>query len=336
MRDLLGTKLELKLGDSMESEIASRKAATVPTVPGRGLAQGGFHFLSALPRLDGNPSSEDLAEATKLAVEEIRTFWPGRLAPPVRMLPTTLPAENLPVPQEHFQVCLGQDEQRLAPVWHDFMATPHLLVFGDSETGKTNVLRLALRAITQRWGPDGAKVVIGDSRRDLDSAIPAEYRAGYAVTGDSMRELASQAAVTMSQRVPGQEISSEQLRRRDWWDGPELFVVVDDYELLAGGFGTSALEPLLSLIPQGVHIGLHLIIARSTSGAMRGMSDPAIRRLWELGTPGLLFSYPKEEGKFLGEAAPRKLPAGRAQLVTRRGIKLMQTGMVTTRTTVGV
>jgi S-DNA-T family DNA segregation ATPase FtsK/SpoIIIE len=53
--------------------------------------------------------------------------------------------------------------------------------------------------------------------------------------------------------------------------------------------------------------------------------DPVLRRLWELGTPGLLFSYPKEEGKFLGEATPRTLPPGRAQLVTRRGVKLVQT-----------
>ena len=53
-----------------------------------------------------------------------------------------------------------------------------------------------------------------------------------------------------------------------------------------------------------------------------------IRRIWELGNPGILFSYPKEEGKFLGEAAPRRLPPGRAQLVTRRGVRLMQTGHV--------
>jgi S-DNA-T family DNA segregation ATPase FtsK/SpoIIIE len=120
------------------------------------------------------------------------------------------------------------------------------------------------------------------------------------------------------------------MRRRDWWEGTELFIVVDDYDLMtkSGGFG-STLEPLLPLLAQGVAIGLHVIIARSTSGAIRAMSDPVIRRLWELGSPATLFSYPKEEGKFLGEAAPRRLPPGRAQLVTRRNVRLMQTGFVT-------
>jgi S-DNA-T family DNA segregation ATPase FtsK/SpoIIIE len=60
---------------------------------------------------------------------------------------------------------------------------------------------------------------------------------------------------------------------------------------------------------------------------MRAMQDPLLRRLWELGTPALLLSYPKEEGKFLGEAKPRSLPAGRAQLVTRRGVGLIQTAL---------
>ncbi|MFI5935000.1 type VII secretion protein EccCa [Actinoplanes sp. NPDC051494] len=328
LRDLLGTRLELRLGDSMESEVGSRKAATVPNQVGRGLTPDGLHFLGALPRMDGVSDASDLAEATKSVTEEINTFWTGPPAPAVRMLPARLAVEHLPAPEPEFKVCVGQDEQRLAPVWHDFMATPHMLVFGDNETGKSNMLRLVLRAIARHYTPEQAKVVLGDSRRDLDTAITKDYQVGFGFTGDKLHELAGQASVSMNRRVPGQEISSERMRRRDWWEGPELFVVVDDYDLMTKGGMGSALDPLLPLLAQGSYIGLHLIIARSTSGAMRAMMDPVIRRLWELGTPATLFSYPKEEGKFLGEAAPRRLPPGRAQLVTRRGVKLMQTGSV--------
>ncbi|AGL14103.1 type VII secretion protein EccCa [Actinoplanes sp. N902-109] len=329
LRDLMGTRLELRLGDSMESEVGSRKAATVPNQPGRGLTPDGLHFLGALPRMDGSSDTDDLAEATKSVTEEISTFWAGPPAPTVRMLPTRLAVEQLPAPEREFKICIGEDEQRLAPVWHDFMATPHMLVFGDSETGKSNMLRLVLRAIQQHYRPDQAKVVLGDSRRDLDTAITADYQVGFGFTGDKLYELAGQASVSMNRRVPGQEISSERMRKRDWWEGPELFVVVDDYDLMTKGTGVgSTLDPLLPLLAQGSYIGLHLVVARSTSGAMRAMMDPVIRRMWELGTPATLFSYPKEEGKFLGEAAPRRLPPGRAQLVTRRGVKLMQTGYV--------
>jgi hypothetical protein len=51
------------------------------------------------------------------------------------------------------------------------MSTPHLLVLGDNETGKTNILRLVLRAIQQRYDSTGAKVVILNHPRDLHSGF---------------------------------------------------------------------------------------------------------------------------------------------------------------------
>jgi S-DNA-T family DNA segregation ATPase FtsK/SpoIIIE len=332
LRDMLGTKLELRLGDSLESEVGPRVAATVPHQPGRGLTASGHHFLAALPRLDSSAGTEDLTEATKAAVAEIRAFWPGGAAPGVRLLPTQLRAEELPPAEGDLRIALGWDEQRLAPVWHDFATQPHLMVFGDGETGKTNAMRLVVKSITDRYTPDEARIIAADPGRGLLSVIPEEYRIGYVVDRDGLATLAGNAAVSVGKRVPGPDISPEQLARRDWWSGPLLFALVDDYDLLApsGGVGAnSPLAPLLPLLSHGAHIGLHLVVARSTSGATRAMMDPLLRRLWELGNPALLFSYPKEEGKFLGEAKPRTLPAGRAQLVTRRSVRLVQTGLVT-------
>jgi S-DNA-T family DNA segregation ATPase FtsK/SpoIIIE len=102
VRDLLGTKLELRLGDSMESEFGSRKAALVPNRPGRGINSDGLHFLAALPRLDGSETLDDLQEATKATVEEIAMFWSGSSAPPVRLLPSRLPASQLPLTEPEF------------------------------------------------------------------------------------------------------------------------------------------------------------------------------------------------------------------------------------------
>ncbi|MGR3867169.1 type VII secretion protein EccCa [Streptomyces graminifolii] len=331
LRDMLGTKLELRLGDSMESEVGSRAAAGVPHRPGRGLTSSGHHFLSALPRLDSSSRTDDLTAATKAAVAEIDTFWTGPRAPGVRLLPTRLDARRLPAPADtrDLKFCVGWDEQRLAPVWHDFGATPHLLVYGDGETGKTNALRLAIRAITTRYRPEEARILLADPGRGLLKDVPDEYRVGYVVDGDALGKLADSAAVSVAKRQPGTDVSPEQLEKRDWWSGPLLFVLVDDYDLFSGAPGTpSPMLPLVPLLAQGAHIGLHMVVARSTSGAMRSVMDPLIRRMWELGNPALLFSYPKEEGKFIGEAKPRTLPAGRAQLVTRRTVQLVQTGLV--------
>jgi S-DNA-T family DNA segregation ATPase FtsK/SpoIIIE len=202
------------------------------------------------------------------------------------------------------------------------------MVFGDGETGKTNLLRLAINGITSRYTPEEARIMVADPGRGLLNSVPEAYRVGYVVDSEALTQLAGNAAVSVGNRVPGPDVTPEQLTRRDWWEGPKLFVVIDDYDLFTGAPGVPApMTPLVQLLAQGSHIGLHVVVARSTSGAMRAMMDPMIRRLWELGNPALLFSYPKEEGKFLGEAKPRTLPVGRAQLVTRRSVRLVQTGL---------
>lgn len=330
LRDLLGSRFELHLGDPVESEVGMRQAANVPAVPGRGLTREGVHFLSALPRIDGQSRADDLNTAQHSLVQAVAAAWPGPVAPTVRMLPTRLEVEQLTEPSGNRHVVLGLDEQHLAPVLCDFDQQPHLMLFGEQGSGKTNLLHLIAGSITRRNTAAQARFLVADSRRDLYNAVPLNHQIGYAVTAASLTELVAEATEAVRRRVPGPDISPERLARRDWWAGPDLFVVVDDYDLLASGYDTP-LDPLLDLLPQGAAIGLHLVVARSSAGAGRAMmSDSVLRRLWELSTPALLFSCDNDEGAFLGEVKPRRLPPGRAQLVDRRrGTALVQTAMAT-------
>ncbi len=89
VRDQIATRLELRLGDTMDSVVDVRKAATVPRTPGRGLTTDTkLHFLSALPRIDGKDSAEDLTDGVAQLVESVAKAWQGPAAPPVRMLRT--------------------------------------------------------------------------------------------------------------------------------------------------------------------------------------------------------------------------------------------------------
>lgn len=330
LRDVLGTRYELRLGDPVDSEVNSRLAATVPNIPGRGLTTDKLHFLAALPRIDGTSDTEDLADATTELSEALAQPGAPR-APQVRMLPTMLSASDLPdpvrpTPQAVVRVPLGIEDVGLSTQWYDFDASPHLLVYGDAETGKTSVLRHIARSITAAYGPDEARVMFGDFQRELHDSIPPENQIEYAVGADALGKSIAGAAVGLEKRIPGPEISPSRLPKRDWWQGGRLFVIIDDFQLAESGFGGGVLEPLMPLIPHGADIGVHVIIARSTSGAARSMSNPVIRRMWELGTPGLLLSCPKDEGMFLGNLRPRTLLPGRAQYVNRRrSVRLVQT-----------
>ena len=328
LRDVLGTKLELRLGDPIDSEVNSKLAATVPARAGRGLTMDRLHFLAALPRIDGETGTADLAGATAELVAALDLPTAPR-APQVRLLPGTLSSAALPGPRAasptaDLQVPLGLDDVQLAPLWHDFDSNPHLLVFGDSETGKTNLLRYIARSIAAHYRPDDARVVFGDFRRQLYDAVPQSHQVGYSVSTDTLSETLNEVAAHLRERVPGPDITPDRLPLRDWWTGGRLFVIIDDFELAEGS--SDLLQPLVPLLAQGADIGLHVIIARRTAGASRAMMNQAIRRIWELGSPALLFSCPRDEGAFLGNLKPRLLPVGRAQHVDRRrAVRLVQT-----------
>ncbi|GAA5151887.1 type VII secretion protein EccC [Amycolatopsis dongchuanensis] len=330
LRDVLGTRFELRLGDPVDSEVNSRVAATVPAIPGRGITTDKLHFLTALPRIDGHQDNADLADATMDLADALAVPGAPR-APQVRLLPhsltvSELPAPTAPAPEAEMRMPLGIEDVALSVQWHDFDASPHLLVYGDAETGKTNLLRHIARSVAAHHGPDEARVMFGDFRRELHDSIPQEHQIEYAVSADALAQSVTNAAAALKKRVPGPEIPPSRLHRRDWWTGGRLYIIVDDFELAESGMGGGPLDPLLPLLPQGADIGVHLIIARSTSGASRSMMNPVIRRLWELGTPALLLSCPKEEGAFLGNLRPRTLPPGRAQFVNRRrNVRLVQT-----------
>ncbi|MBO4209028.1 type VII secretion protein EccCa, partial [Micromonospora echinofusca] len=326
LRDVLQSRFELRLGDPMESEIDFRKAKTVPEAPGRGLTLDKFHFLSVVPRLgpamlhvDAESGEEEAAAGLAALVDAVHAGWSGPSAPAVRMLPKVLERRLLPTtPGEgELRVALGLDDQRLEPVWHDFGANPHLMIFGDTETGKTNLLRHVAQAVVERFAPEEAQALVVDPRRNLATAFTPGQTVGYALHGKALRDVLARGVPLLKSRVPGPDISPDRLPARDWWEGPRLFVIMDDYDMVSGTMDYPA-EALVDLLAQGAEIGLHVIVARGTAGAARGMSDPLLRRLWDLGSTAVLFSCPRDEGGFLGQVKPLTLPAGRAQLVRRR------------------
>ncbi|GIJ62441.1 type VII secretion protein EccCa [Virgisporangium aurantiacum] len=332
MRDQIGTRLELRLGDPVDSAIDLRAAATVPQVPGRGMTAQKYHFLAGLPRIDGDTDPSTVADGSRGLAAVVEEFWDGDGAPPVRTLPAVLDAVGLPAAEGDLRVVIGLDEEQMGPVWHDFEAVPHLTVMGDSRSGKSNFLRYVATALTRRFTPREVRILAVDVRRSLYDAIPEEYRLGYSVSVDSIAATVADAVNGLRTRVPGPDVTPEQLRRRDWWSGPRLYVLVDDYDLVSGH--ESPLLPLLPFLAQGTDIGLHLVLTRAAAGAMRMSMDPLVRRLQETNSPDVVLSCPPSEGPLLGNTKAKVLPPGRALLCTRRGSRLIQTPFVPTESTV--
>jgi S-DNA-T family DNA segregation ATPase FtsK/SpoIIIE len=309
LKDLVGGRIELRLGEAAESEVDRRRAAAVPARPGHGLAADGAPVVVAAPRL----STTDLPAL----VADVAGGWPGPGFAAVRLLPDRIDLDRLPTGAAG--IPLGVDEERLGRVVLDPAADPHLLCFADAESGKTALLRLIAHGIVTAFAPEEARIVVVDHRRTLLGTVPDSHLIGHTSTPDATTAAAREVADSLRRRLPGPDVTPRELRERSWWTGPDVYVLVDDYDLVAPGGGTAnPLQPLLEFLAQAKDVGLHLVVARRCGGAARALYDPVLGRLRELAAPGLVMNGNPDEGALLGTAKPASEPPGRGVLVDRR------------------
>ncbi|OAN34507.1 type VII secretion protein EccC [Mycolicibacterium iranicum] len=307
LKDQIGTRIELRLGDPADSEMDRRRARELADrPPGRGLTRDGRETAIALPSVD--------------AIRD------GGAAPPVELLPDRVDRRALSSPGGRSEVALGLRERDLRPTSVDFAEHSHLLVLGDNECGKTAVLRLLCTELAETT--HDVRLEIVDYRRTLVGVVETGCLTGYSVSATAVTSRIAALAETLNARMPDEFVTQRQLRDRSWWTGPDVFVIVDDYDLVAGATG-NPLTPLADFLPYAKDLGLHVIVARRSGGAARAMFDPVLARMRDTGCAGLMMSATPDDGVLLGAVRPVPLPAGRGTLVMRgKPDELVQVGWV--------
>lgn len=324
VRDVLGTRVELRLGDPMDSEIDRRLVAAIPADrPGRAVVPTRHHALTALPRIDGDPSPTTLGAGVAAMVARIAASWTGPAGPRLRLLPSRVDLARVrAVAPTSPRLLLGLAERDLSPVGLELDREPHLLVLGDAGSGKSGLLRTYLHEVTRRHTPETAQLFLVDYRRAHLAEFDEAWVAGYATGAESAHALVTDLVGVLESRLPGPHVTPTELRARSWWTGREAFVVVDDYELVATSRG-NALEALVPLLARAGDVGLHLVIARRSGGAGRSY-DTVLTALRDLAQPGVLLSGDPAEGVLLHGARPVPAPPGRGRLLTRDGDDVIQ------------
>lgn len=302
LRDQIGTRVELRLGDPADSELDRKAAQHVPRDrPGRGLSPDGMHMVIAVPE-DEIPHGDSSA-------------------PPIAMLPSQVDHRAVvsgagAVPRAG--VLLGIEERRLQPVVFDFERHSHLLVLGDSECGKTAALRVLCRELARSASVAEAHLLIVDFRRALLGAVETGHVGGYAASPAALAALLPGLLDRLRRRMPPADATQEQLRTGSRWSGPDIYVLVDDYELVAAPSG-NPLAVLVEYLPHARDLGLHLVLARRGGGAERALFEPLLAGLRDLGCAELRMSGCPGGGAPFGSGRPIRLPPGRGVLVTRPG-----------------
>jgi S-DNA-T family DNA segregation ATPase FtsK/SpoIIIE len=319
LRDNVGTRLELRLNDPIDSDLGRKVAETLPTdVPGRGLTADGLHFQAAVPGAR--------------SIAEIGERWDGSPAAPVPVLPLRVSPSEMPDTDTAPGLPLGLDELRLDPVYLDLAGgDPHFLVLGDSESGKSNLLRWIAQSLMARQDPGRAQLVVIDYRRTLLDLASGPHVMGYAANAAMASQTAGALREELAARMPGPDASQDELLRGPSWSGPRYYLLVDDYDLVPGA-ADNPLTPLVDMLPHGRDLGFHLVLTRRVGGVARSSFEPFFQRITELRTPGILLSGDPDEGPVMGGRKATPLPPGRGYLVRRdRRTSLVQTVLAEAR-----
>ncbi|MGV9409143.1 FtsK/SpoIIIE domain-containing protein [Nocardia sp. NPDC003693] len=218
-------------------------------------------------------------------------------------------ARALGIEQSATRIVVGVRASDPPPVVVDFGATPHLVAFGEPGAGKTTLLRTLVRGIAETTRPDEARVVVIDYRRTLLGVLEGGHLAGYATSEQSGTALIRQVAEYLSARGAASDAGGGHRGRT----GPEIYVVVDDYELVRRGGSDDALTPLVRCLARSRDIGLHVVMAYRTLGTPRGLEHCAIGALNEADVSTLLLPGIGDE------AVPTALHPGRGVLVSHTG-----------------
>ena len=248
---VIGTKVEFRLNDSLDSCVAKRvneKLANETT--GRCITSDELISQVALPIMD-NPSL--VHEATPEAlVSAINQAWEGRGAPAVRMLPELITYRDLiHQHQGHEPALVGIAESNLSPVHFDLNRDQrHLIVIGDSQTGKTSFLKNIIAEVCRGKKSRFAVFGIVDLRRSLLGFLTDDdpQFGGYAGMRAGVTPLVEGIKGILDSRLPPDNVTVEQLKNRSWWSGPETYLVIDDFDMIEGS--GNPLKPLVPYLPQ--------------------------------------------------------------------------------------
>ncbi|RJO79844.1 type VII secretion protein EccCa [Nocardia panacis] len=325
IKDMVQLRVEMRLGDLTDTTFSAHRSmvAAIPADrPGRCISTDAFHMLTALPRIDGLGHADSAGAGLAAAVEELNRRYPGRKAPEVKLLPAQITLADIrsrlrppTTLAERLVVPFGVRESDLGAAALDFGVSTHFIVLGSSGSGKSTTLAALLRSIGAQFTKDQARVLLIDYRRRHMEEIPEDMVIGYLSNEREVRGGLPAFVEKMRGRRPPAGVTAQQLRERSWWEGPEIFVVIDDYHMVAQRGSVNPLEPLKEIIVDGRDTGMHVIAARNIAQADTAMYDNVLGQMKNVNSSGLILDGSRLDGMLIGDVKATKQPVGRGIFV---------------------
>lgn len=325
---------------------------TVPNnQPGRGISlKSGHKSLILVPQLEaihpvqekrsGQEARYDYYADHSAGIRAFGGYLAERIAPSPRILPapSLIPysamwdsVQSSPevvdrtLPKKDRWLPLGIDTGTLIPVLIP-KGSPHLLIAGDPKSGKTSVLRTLITSVVNQYQPDEAKFIILDSEYGLMDEMENLCRLGYmqpenyANSRNEMGRPVETIQATLKNRLPTRgTMTPRTIAERSWFDGPEIFVLMDRYNSLGtmNNVSSPLEDALVPMLSQYRDLGVHVYLTVSAVGVTTNMMmNKMFKMFTEQSTPLLLLSGPPNEGSVSSiKAKFQNRRPGRGQLI---------------------
>ncbi|MCH9729739.1 MAG: type VII secretion protein EccCa [Actinomycetia bacterium] len=310
----------------------------VGKVRGRGTSMAGYHFQTALPIVatpDGRAVGPREAAAAIVQTGGVSQVAQVRMLPDTVGLDAVFAAQHQPRPGA---VPFGISEVGLVAAEADFARSPHLMFVGNPECGVSNALAAVAQSIMRCHGPEEAQIYVIDPKNALVRVVQGEHLGsyvgedgleaeGYTYYEDDVRAMTTHLDTLLAPRLPRARAGQEELARSARsWSGPEIFVLVDDEDLVAGWSSGAMmfrpdgkappLEALTKYLDRSREVGLHLVVGRRVSPWGQAMASPLAGKLISLTSPTVIMDGPREEGALLRGVKASRQPVGRGVYVT--------------------
>lgn len=312
--------------------------------PGRGVdISSNAHIRIALPQLTG--TVQDPIDPVSVTGEVMRLHPNAVRAPRLDAVSSLVKEEDLwdayspaadaarqeadPArrPVLDIRIPLGPSVETARVVSLSQAPWPHLLIAGGPQSGKKTTLRTLIKGILRQYTPQEAQIVLLDNNfemlDDKDYLADSGHLLAYSDTkATSVREAVQKVADLVMPRLPeGDSITSAQLRTRSWYQGPEVFVFINNVPSFYSNIGSyveSALDGLIDIVSLGNHLGLNVIGTTPAQGfAVARVANKLYKELANSNCSYLLHSGPASEGTLWPSTGIKfsSRRAGRAMLV---------------------
>jgi type VII secretion protein EccCa/type VII secretion protein EccCb len=339
VRSETGQILELKLVQEHDTSVKRNPAdpernpvREVPDIPGRGLTPQGSHLmvgapvLASPPQLAGEPEpaaqrleADDLSAVVRRIAGVDRTSSVARLPEKV-LLEQVFAGISEPLPAGVVPFGLAESNLADSPLVTasiDFVEEPHVVATGVSGCGLTSWLRAMMLGIMHSYTPEEATIVLIEQRRANIGVVPPDWLSAYAQNPTHIEALVKELTGLLESRRPPATATPEELATKRFWEGREIFVVIDG--ITSWGSTMSPLAPLAPLVGDAQDLGLHIVAtADIRQFGFQSQGVAMLGRLMAMQPPVLVMNGHRTFGAVVPGVYAEAQREGKGRLVTRQ------------------